>query len=64
MTFERDELEYALEESVKLQSHYAKILNGYDGGRRLEFQSTEDWMLRLRKIQDDKWNTINDNSRA
>src|ERR1044071_4528446 len=33
------ELEGALEESVKLQSHYASLLNMYDGGRRLTFPS-------------------------
>jgi hypothetical protein len=37
----------ALEESVKLQSHYARLLNDYDGGWRLTFASAADWMRRL-----------------
>jgi hypothetical protein len=41
------ELRRALEESVKLQSHYAGLLNQYDGGERLQFESIEAWMKRL-----------------
>jgi hypothetical protein len=37
----------ALEESVKLQSHYAELLNAYDGGERLTFASAEEWIERL-----------------
>lgn len=37
----------ALDESVKLQSHYAKLLNMYDGGRRLQFKDGEEWVARL-----------------
>jgi hypothetical protein len=37
----------ALIESVKLQSHYAKLLNIYDGGQRMQFQSVGEWMARL-----------------
>ena len=37
----------ALEKSVELQSHYAELLNGYDGGKRLMFSSVEAWMNRL-----------------
>ena len=37
----------ALEESVKLQSHYAEALNLYDGGRRIVFKDSEDWLARL-----------------
>jgi hypothetical protein len=35
----RVDLLIALEESVKLQSHYAKLLNMHDGGKRLEFKN-------------------------
>lgn len=37
----------ALEESVRLQSHYAGILNGYDGGSRLQFADADEWIARL-----------------
>jgi hypothetical protein len=46
----KEELLIALEESVKTQSHYAKLLNQYDGGKRQEFKSAEEWMDRLRKL--------------
>jgi len=38
----------ALEESVKLQSHYAGLLNIYDGGERMQFASAKEWTDRLR----------------
>jgi hypothetical protein len=41
----------ALEESVKLQSHYARILNGWDGGKRIEFVSADDWIERLYEVE-------------
>lgn len=44
-----EEMAVALEESVKLQSHYAKLLNMHDGGRRLRFLTGLDWMMRLRE---------------
>lgn len=37
----------ALEESLKLQSHYAKLLNMHDGGQRMEFPTIEKWINRL-----------------
>ena len=37
----------ALEESVKRQSHYASLLNAYDGGRRLTFVDADAWLARL-----------------
>jgi hypothetical protein len=43
-------LEDALEQSVKLQSHYAKLLNAYDGGKRRGFASAQQWMDRLKEI--------------
>jgi len=42
----RSKLELALEDLVKLQAHYAKLLNQYDGGRRHAFTSAEDWLNR------------------
>lgn len=44
-------LREALAESVKLQSHYASILNGYDGGRRMQFGSAEEWLDRLSAVR-------------
>lgn len=43
-------LRLALEESLKLQSHYAVLLNQYDGGERNTFSSADIWMARLRTI--------------
>lgn len=40
----------ALEESVKLQVHYAELLNQYDGGERLIFANAEAFMERLREL--------------
>jgi len=37
----------ALEESVKLQSHYAELLNMHDGGERRTFPHATDWLERL-----------------
>jgi hypothetical protein len=45
-----DELFIALKESLKLQKHYALLLNQYDGGNRIVFSSVEDWVARLRKV--------------
>jgi hypothetical protein len=42
------DLHTALEESVKLQSHYAGILNDHDGGTRLLFANADAWIARLR----------------
>jgi hypothetical protein len=44
---ERDRLRIALEESVKLQSHYAELLNMHDGGQRIGFASADHWLARL-----------------
>ena len=49
---ERDELRKCLEESVGLQSHYAWLLNEYDGGERMIFKTADEWIERLRKIGD------------
>ena len=47
MHVSRTDLIIALRESVKLQSHYADLLNLSDGGSRLQFNSAEDWVKRL-----------------
>lgn len=44
-----NKLEIALKESIKLQSHYASLLNQYDGGERMVFNSPEEWIERLEK---------------
>lgn len=44
---ERDRFKAALEESVALQSHYAMLLNMYDGGKRIEFSNAQEWIDRL-----------------
>lgn len=43
-------LKHALEESVKLQAHYAKLLNMHDGGKRMIFESPEEWIARLEDL--------------
>jgi hypothetical protein len=40
-------LRSALDESVKLQSHQARLLNQYDGGERKEFADGDAWIARL-----------------
>jgi len=47
----RAELTKALDESVKLQSHYATLLNQYDGGERVMFADSDDWIRRLSDIK-------------
>lgn len=49
-----DEVYAALETSVRLQSHYAFLLNQYDGGRRLTFASAAEWIERLRAVRVDE----------
>lgn len=44
---EMDRLKIALEESVKLQSHYGQLLNMHDGGERMKFDSADAWIKRL-----------------
>lgn len=44
------ELHRALDESVKLQSHYAGLLNQYDGGQRLQFADADEWIKRLAEL--------------
>lgn len=47
MKAEIRDLYVALEESVKLQSHYARLLNLYDCGGRLDFANAQAWIDRL-----------------
>ena len=42
---------HALEELVKLQAHYARLLNAHDGGERKAFESAEQWMERLKEVE-------------
>ena len=46
-----DKLITALEKSLKLQSHYAYLLNMYDGGTRIQFENSEKWIERLKKTE-------------
>jgi hypothetical protein len=39
----------ALAESLKLQEHYAELLNQHDGGKRKLFKTVDSWEARLRK---------------
>lgn len=43
-------LRFALAESVKLQAHYAELLNMHDGGARLIFPTVESWLERLSRL--------------
>ena len=40
-----------LDKSVELQSHYARLLNEYDGGKRMTFRNGDAWMIRLRQLK-------------
>lgn len=44
------ELTTALDEGLKLQRNYATLLNMYDGGERMVFDSADAWIERLREI--------------
>ncbi len=46
---EHTRLRYALEQSLKLQAHYATLLNQYDGGKRLAFTEVDAWLRRLKE---------------
>lgn len=45
-----EDLQRALEESVKLQSHYAGLLNAWDGGERTQFANAKEWIERLTEL--------------
>lgn len=44
-------LKLALEEALRLNAHYASLLNQYDSGNRRGFATMEDWLKRLRDIR-------------
>jgi hypothetical protein len=48
---ENQKLREALDESVKLQSHYAVLLNEYDGGKRQHFVNSGAWIRRLDELK-------------
>lgn len=43
------QLQIALAESVKLQAHYASLLNMWDGGQRMIFPDSSAWIARLKE---------------
>lgn len=45
----KEALIIALIESVKLQAHYAELLNMHDGGQRMIFKTVPQWIDRLQK---------------
>lgn len=47
---ECERLDKCLEESVKLQSHYAELLNMMDGGRRISF-TKDSWIERMKNLK-------------
>ncbi len=47
-------VQIGLDESVKLQSHYAELLNMHDGGQRICFKSANDWLERLEQLRCEK----------
>lgn len=51
LTEENEKLREALKESVRLQSHYAGLLNSWDGGQRLQFEDEEAWLKRLADLR-------------
>lgn len=44
------QLQDALDKSVSLHGHYARILNMEDGGQRLQFHNGQDWIARLQTV--------------
>lgn len=48
------DLRTALAKSLKLQSHYATLLNSLDGGERMTFASVEAWLARLYELEQQK----------
>ncbi len=51
---EHARLRTALEQSVRLQSHYAFLLNLHDGGERLQFENADAWLRRLAEVCDEE----------
>ena len=46
------ELRRALKRSLRLQAHYAMLLNMYDGGQRMIFTEIDQWLARLREVDE------------
>jgi hypothetical protein len=46
------ELRRALKRSLRLQAHYAMLLNMYDGGQRMIFTGIDQWLARLREVDE------------
>jgi hypothetical protein len=44
-------LSHALDRSVYLQAHYAKLLNMWDGGDRIVFENAQQWLDRLDALE-------------
>lgn len=55
---ERHRYAFALSESLMLQSHYASLLNQYDGGHRIGFKNNDEWLARLEMLELSKIRTI------
>jgi len=47
LEIERDAIKNALEQLISLSTHYAKLLNMYDGGKRIGFKNADEWMERV-----------------
>lgn len=54
MEWTQGQLLRALEMSLTLQSHYARCLNDYDGGERMVFKTVDEWLQRLKDMDDFK----------
>jgi hypothetical protein len=46
------ELRRALKRSLRLQAHYAMLLNMHDGGQRMIFTEIDQWLARLREVDE------------
>lgn len=49
--------EEAFRELIKLCSHYARLLNQYDGGHRQTFETPDEWVARLKSLRRPKEET-------
>ena len=47
-----ERLRDGLKESLKLQSHYARLLNQYDGGERKGFGTIKEWLDRIDEVKE------------
>lgn len=48
---ENDTLRTGLDRLVALYGHYAELLNQYDGGTRIRFNSGQEWLDRLSELK-------------